>query len=76
MALFEYRCQACNSLFDILHKGQEIIKDIQCPSCGSNHYTKLFSLTSVITKEVSGAHCETNTCGMNPSNCGGRCGFN
>jgi putative FmdB family regulatory protein len=76
MPIFDYRCKECSTLYDVLHKGKEIVEDIQCPSCGSFHYTKLISLPSIITKGVSATYCDTNACGMDKTCCGGQCGFN
>lgn len=76
MPIFDYRCKECSTLYDVLHKGKEITEDIQCPTCGSFHHTKLMSMPSIITKGTSATHCDTNTCGMDKSCCGGECGLN
>ena len=76
MPIFDYRCKECGALYDVLHKGKEIIADIQCPSCASFHYTKLMSLPSIITHGASAAHCDTDSCGMDKSCYGGACGMN
>ncbi|MGD1046527.1 MAG: zinc ribbon domain-containing protein [Bacteroidota bacterium] len=76
MPIYDYRCNECKTLYDVLHKGKELIEDIQCPSCGSFHYTKLISLPSIITHEASTTHCDTSVCGMDKSCCGGACGLN
>jgi len=75
MPIFDYRCKECKTLYDVLHKGKEIIEDIQCPSCGSTQYIKLMSLPSIITNGSSSSQCDTNACGMDKSCCGGICGL-
>jgi putative FmdB family regulatory protein len=76
MPIFDYRCKECSTIYDVLHKGKEIIEDIQCPSCGSFHYTKLISLPGIISKAASAAPCESDHCGMDKPCCGGACGLN
>jgi putative FmdB family regulatory protein len=76
MPIFDYRCEECRTLYDVLHKGKEIIEDIRCPSCGSLHYTKLISLPGIFMKGSSSAQCERDVCGMDKSCCGGACGLN
>ena len=76
MPIFDYRCTECKTHYDVLHKGKEIIEDIQCPSCGSFHHTKLMSLPNIMTHGASAMHCDTNTCGKDKACCGDVCGLN
>jgi putative FmdB family regulatory protein len=76
MPIFDYRCKDCGALYDILHKGKELIEDIQCPSCSSQQYTKLISLPGIISGGKSAAQCDSQSCDMNKSCCGGACGLN
>jgi putative FmdB family regulatory protein len=76
MPIFDYRCNECGAQYDVLHKGKEITEDIRCPSCGSHHYTKLMSLPSIIIHGTSASHCDTHSCGLDTSCCGGVCGLN
>ncbi|RPI05846.1 MAG: zinc ribbon domain-containing protein [Ignavibacteriae bacterium] len=76
MPIFDYRCKECSNLYDILHKGKEVIEDIQCPLCGSTHYTKLISLPGIIAKSTGRPPCDSQRCGMDQSCCGGSCGLN
>lgn len=75
MPVFDYRCKKCNTVFDIFHKGKEIIEDIICPKCGATEYIKLMSAPSISfsgaasTDFSSGSSCETGCCG-------GSCGLN
>jgi putative FmdB family regulatory protein len=76
MPIFDYRCNNCKTLYDVFHKGKEIIGDILCPSCGSNQYTKLMSVPSILSKGNTELPCNPNSCGMDMSRCGGVCGMN
>jgi putative FmdB family regulatory protein len=74
MPIFDYKCKKCGKDFEILHKGREIIEDIECPACGSRKYLKLFSVPSVHTKEIH--PCGHSDCGVNGPCCGGEaCGM-
>jgi len=75
MPIYDYRCKDCGTLYDVLHKGKEIIEDNRCPSCGSMKYTKLLSLPSIISNGRSAAQCDSNACEMDKSCCGGACGL-
>jgi putative FmdB family regulatory protein len=76
MPVFDYRCKKCNTNYDILHKGKEIIEDIQCPACGSQLHVKLISAPSIVTKGKSISHCSESACGMEKSYCKEMCGMN
>jgi putative FmdB family regulatory protein len=76
MPIFDYRCNECRTLYDVLHKGKEIIEDIQCPSCGSFHYTKLISIPNINIHGASTTHYDPDVCGMDKSCCGDVCGLN
>lgn len=43
MPIYEYRCNDCNTKYEILHMTREKIEDITCPNCSSKNYKKLFS---------------------------------
>ncbi|NCS82712.1 MAG: zinc ribbon domain-containing protein, partial [Ignavibacteria bacterium] len=43
MPVFEYRCQACNEKFEVLHKSSTKIDDVTCPKCQSKENKKLLS---------------------------------
>ncbi len=44
MPLFEYRCPACDSQFELLIRGSAVPT---CPSCGSTSLEKMLSLFAV-----------------------------
>ncbi len=71
MAVYEYRCQDCDSLYDILHLGKEKQEDIVCPQCRSTKYKKLLS----VFNSSSNSSSSVNSAQM-PSCAGGACGIN
>ena len=80
MPLFEYRCDECQTRFDVLHKGAENPDMIECPSCSSRAATKQFSSFSASTSGAasSGSGCSDCSCATpSPySGCaGGMCGL-
>jgi hypothetical protein len=64
-------------MYDVYHKGKEIITDIVCPSCGSTGYKKLISAPSV---SVGNGHQDKSmpgsSCGNDGGCCGGACHMN
>jgi putative FmdB family regulatory protein len=76
MPIYDYRCRECGTLYDILHKGRELIEDVRCPKCGSLNHTKLMSLPSIRTGGKSAAGCDSRECEMDNACCGGACGLN
>ncbi|MGB9697396.1 MAG: FmdB family zinc ribbon protein [Ignavibacteria bacterium] len=80
MPIFEYRCENCNTKFEILHKSSEHQDEIICPSCGSKNYKKLFSVFSASMGDSgSDSSCSDGSCSA-PSYGGGcasgLCGLN
>lgn len=77
MPIFDYRCSDCGKVYDVLHKGKEVVEDVQCPMCGSVQYTKLMSapmvsMGSSTRSDVSAA----DSCDTGGGCCGGVCGVN
>lgn len=46
MPIFEYRCQACQNLFEVLVQGSEASSAVACPKCQSGKVVKTISATS------------------------------
>jgi putative FmdB family regulatory protein len=46
MPVFEYKCNACEHTYEILHLSKENTEDIICPHCNSHDYKKLISVFS------------------------------
>ena len=76
MPIFDYQCGDCGKIYDVFHKGKELVEDIVCPSCGALDYKKLISAPMVSIGSSSSPEgscspsCDTGTC------CGGSCGIN
>jgi putative FmdB family regulatory protein len=43
MPIYEYRCESCESHFDVLQRAGEEKKDLRCPKCGHEKVEKQFS---------------------------------
>jgi putative FmdB family regulatory protein len=75
MPIFDYQCNDCGKIYDVFHKGKELVEDIVCPSCGATGFKKLMSapmvsMGSSSASESSYSSCDTGSC------CGGSCGIN
>jgi putative FmdB family regulatory protein len=77
MPVYDYRCNDCNSLYDVYHKGHEVKEDVVCPSCGSAHHKKLMSVP-VISMGSTSSRCESSKMSSCESGgcCNGACGLN
>lgn len=72
MPTFDYRCQACGTVYEVFHKVREVVEDVVCPSCHSTAYQRLMSAPMVQTAGMesgSDSTCSTGSC------CGGSCGL-
>jgi len=71
MPIYDYKCDACGTTYDVFHKVREVPEDIVCPSCGSQEHTRLISAPAFSLGEKSQPpSCEDGNC------CGGTCGLN
>lgn len=82
MPIFEYKCNSCDSTFELLTKANNNDEEIICPQCNSSNNKKLFSAfsTSVSSSPYSGDSCANGSCGIDNSGSGGcasgMCGLN
>lgn len=79
MPIFEYRCENCNTKFEVLHKSINHLDEVICPNCNSTKSKKLLSTFSASVNgssssfdNYSAGSCESGTCGCG----GGACGLN
>jgi putative FmdB family regulatory protein len=72
MPIYDYRCNACGTTYDIYHKVREVTEDVVCPSCGSVKHTRLISAPSI---SMGGKQPEVPSCGEGGC-CGGNCSLN
>lgn len=74
MPVYDYKCNECDSKYDIFHKSKENQEDIICPKCGSKNASKLMSAPSISMHSLgspempacpSGGCCSGGSCGLN-----------
>jgi putative FmdB family regulatory protein len=77
MPLYEYKCQSCGQISEILILSTNDDAELLCLHCGSNELQKLFSVPSIVTerKRIPGTTCcgRTERCEKPPCSSGGRC---
>lgn len=66
MPIYEYKCNDCNTVFELLTTSAEEEKKVQCSKCNSENVTKLISAGS----SLSGGNISLNSVG-----CGSNSGF-
>lgn len=72
MPLYEYECQKCGKLTEILQSHSEDDKDVKCPECGSPEMRRKFSTFGIamgsgkVSSTGSAASCPTGTCPLPP----------
>jgi|GEM_PF-331999 len=59
MPLFEYQCQACGKVFEVLTQRRNLSALPKCPECGGSEVERLFSAFSATSGEVG-------SCGASP----------
>lgn len=76
MPIYDYRCNECQSTYDVFHKVREVLEDVVCPHCGSAKHMRLISAARVgkSTRAQATASelppCADGNC------CGGSCNLN
>ena len=81
MPIFEYKCEDCNNMFEILHKSTNTQDEVFCPDCKSTNYKKLISVFSskISSSSPDFGGCSEGSCGMPQYGGGcsnGMCGMN
>lgn len=72
MPLYEYECQKCGKLTEVLQSLTEADKEVKCPECGSFEMSRRFSTFGVVmgSGKASGIRsadsCPTGTCPLPP----------
>ena len=75
MPIYDYRCKACGTTYDVFHKVREVVDDVVCPSCGSADHARLLSAPNVAIGTRSSASTSPG-CSEEGGCCGGACGLN
>jgi putative FmdB family regulatory protein len=78
MPIYEYQCQECGAVSELLLVGGERETDIHCGQCGSQRVSRILSVASLLTKKVSGSAGHTccgqeERCDTPPCSSGGSC---
>ncbi len=76
MPIFEYKCEKCETRFEVLHKTQNNENEITCPKCNSVENKKLFSAFSASvsgSSSYSSEGCSDGSCGVGESAGSGGC---
>lgn len=71
MPIYEYKCNQCGSINEILHKSLNI-KAVICPDCHSTDLNKLISVPGAVMSKSSPANDTLPSC-HNPAQCGEQC---
>lgn len=72
MPIFEYRCQRCGKVFELLQKADGLAKQV-CPVCSSDELKKVPSSFAVGHGQNRASQCPTCTFGQQDLCCGGTC---
>ena len=43
MPIYEYKCNGCGGVREVLHTNTRDVESVKCPSCGSGDLTRLIS---------------------------------
>ena len=65
MPIYEYKCNSCGEVQEVLHKSMGKIESVKCSSCGSDDLTRLISVASVSMGGSSSSKGLT-CCGRDP----------
>lgn len=77
MPLFEYKCNECDSKFEVLHKSLNNMEDVKCPECNSENNKKLLSsFSQSMGSSKSLNNCSDGSCPSFDACSSGRCGLN
>ena len=79
MPIYAYRCQDCNEVMEVFHRGK-VEAPAACEKCGAEKPQRILSTVSahvVSSDSASGCPTPTGMCGMETGMCGGGgCAFN
>ena len=74
MPTYAYKCESCETKFEIFHKSATAIEEVVCPSCKSEKVTKMMSAPNIGSMGKStGADmppCATGACNSGMCNMG------
>ena len=53
MPIYEYKCDACGEVQEVLHKSTQTVEPVKCSKCGSEDLTRLISVANVSMGGIS-----------------------
>ncbi len=66
MPIFEFRCDECQDIFELLVLNQDETIELCCPKCKSNNFERVLSTTNFAVTNTAGgqsqAKAQTRTC--------------
>ncbi len=66
MPIYEFKCQKCEDLFELLLMGDDKAVELKCPHCGSGDFQKIMSHTSYAmgtgAQQRQGSSTQTRSC--------------
>ena len=79
MPTYSYKCEKCETKYEVFHKVKEIKDDVVCPSCGSIEAKKLMTAAGIsgfsgsssssydlpVAPSCSSGACQNGMCGLN-----------
>jgi putative FmdB family regulatory protein len=60
MPIYEYKCQKCDTKFELLQRLGATNKGVSCPKCGASNPIKQFSVFT--SSGPSSSECESGVC--------------
>ena len=77
MPIYEYKCDECGEMQEVLHTSMRNVDSVKCPDCGSGHLTRLISAFNVSVGSTSnkGLTCcgKEERCSIPPCSTGETC---
>jgi putative FmdB family regulatory protein len=71
MPIYEYRCESCEHIFEVLTTSGSSLETVQCAKCGSDKVSKILSAGSF----RRGSGPSLANAAAPPSGCGKKSGF-
>ncbi|RUM92059.1 MAG: zinc ribbon domain-containing protein [Thermodesulfatator sp.] len=75
MPIYEFICNKCKKNFEDFVLSSQKIKEVKCPSCGSDDIQKQFSMFSCRSSSSLGGFSSGMSSPATPGGCGGSSGF-
>ena len=57
MPMYEYRCQECGRVFEMIRRYSDADRDVKCPACESEEVERLLSAFAMSSGSPAGGGC-------------------